>query len=216
MVMVARQEHSIDEPRPQGGLRRLGRSGWASRPRLGAAMTGSSSWIPTWLLVAVPTAVAAIANFLWIGRQSLWMDEGFTAQMVTGSWSEFWRQIFTFGDGNMVGYYLMLRLWPFHEGEAGLRSLSALCMVASVPLVFWIGRQLGGRAAGWWAACFFALWLTIVEYGQEARSYGLLILITLAATAALLKATRTGGPRWWFAYGLLLGLGMYVHILAAL
>jgi len=71
-------------------------------------MTGSSSWIPTWLLVAVPTAVAAIANFLWIGRQSLWMDEGFTAQMVTGSWSEFWRQIFTFGDGNMVGYYLLL------------------------------------------------------------------------------------------------------------
>ena len=216
MVTVAGPEHSIEERRSKGGPQRPGGSGWTGRPSLSAAITGRSSRIPTWLLVAVPTAVAAFVNFLWIGRQSLWMDEGFTAQMVTGPWSEFWRQIFTFGDGNAVGYYLLLRLWPFHEDEAGLRSLSALCIVASVPLVFWIGRQLGGRAAGWWAACFFALWLTIVEYGQEARSYSLLILITLAATAALLKATRTDGPRWWIAYGVLLGLGMYVHMFAAL
>lgn len=164
----------------------------------------------------MPTAVAALANFLWIGRQSLWQDEGFTAQMVTGPWSSFWTQIFTYGEGNMVGYYLLLRIWPFHEDEAGLRSLSALCVVASVPLVFWIGRQLASRAAGWWAASFFALWLFIVRYGQEARSYGLLILITLAATAALLKATRTDGRRWWIAYGVLLGLGVYVHMFAAL
>ena len=216
MVTVAGPGYSIEQGRSEGGPKRPGGSALTSRPSLSAGMTGISSRIPTWLLVAVPTAVAALVNFLWIGRRSLWMDEGFTAQMVTGSWTEFWRQIFTFGDGNMVGYYLLLRLWPFHEDEAGLRSLSAVCMVASVPLVFWIGRQLGGRAAGWWAASFFALWLTIVLYGQEARSYGLLVLITLAAIAVLLRATRAAEPRWWIAYGLLLGLGMYVQMFAAL
>lgn len=172
--------------------------------------------IPTPLLVVVPTAVAAIANLLWIGRQSLWQDEGFTAQMVTGPWSQFWTQIFTYSEGNMVGYYLLLRVWPFHDSEAGLRSFSALAIIASVPVIFWIGRELGNRAAGWWAASFFAVWLFIVRYGQEARSYGLLILITTAATAMLLKATRTNGRRWWIVYGVLLGLSLYVHMFAAL
>src|SRR5664280_2901592 len=216
MVTVAGPEHSIEQCRSEGGPKRPGGSALTSRPSLSAGMTGISSRIPTWLLVAVPTAVAALANFLWIGRQSLWMDEGFTAWLVTRRWPEFWNAITTSRDGNMWGYYLLLRLWPFHEDEAGLRSLSALCMVASVPLVFWIGRQLGGRAAGWWAACFFALWLTIVVYGQEARSYGLLILITVAATAALLKATRPSGRRWWAAYGVLLGLGVYAQMFALL
>jgi mannosyltransferase len=180
--------------------------------RLGAGDRG----IPTWLLVAFPTAVAAIANFLWIGRQSLWQDEGFTANMVIVPWSEFWSLIFTHSEGNMVGYHLLLRFWPLHENEAGLRSFSALCIVASVPLVFWIGNELGGRAAGWWAASFFALWLFIVRYGQEARSYSLLVLVTLAATAALLKATRSDARRWWAAWGVLLSLGLYVHIFGAL
>lgn len=183
----------------------------ASMSRLGAGDRG----IPTWLLVAVPTAVAGIANWLWIGRQSLWQDEGFTAQMVTVPWFQFWDAV-TNRDGNMAGYYLLLRLWPFHDDEAGLRSLSALFVIASVPLVFWIGKELGGRAAGWWAASLFAIWPFIVRYGQEARSYGLLILVTVVATAALLKATRTDRSRWWVAYGLLVGLGLYAHLFAVL
>src|SRR5664280_1701708 len=104
MVTVAGPGYSIEQGRSDGGPKRPGGSALTSRPSLGAAVTGSSSRIPTWLLVAVPTAVAALANFLWIGRQSLWLDEGFTAQIVTGSWSEFWRQITTFSDGNMWGY----------------------------------------------------------------------------------------------------------------
>lgn len=176
---------------------------------------GGNRGIPTWLLVAVPTAIAAIANMLWIGRQSLWQDEGFTVQMVTIPWPQFWNLV-TNWEGNMVGYHLLLRLWPFHDSEAGLRSLSALFVVVSVPVVFWIGKELGGRRAGWWAAAFFALWPFIVKYGQEARSYSLLILVTLAATAALLKATRSDARRWWAIYGFLLGLGLYAHIFAAL
>jgi mannosyltransferase len=172
--------------------------------------------IPTWLLVAVPTAIGAIANLLWIGRQSLWQDEGVTAQVVTTTWPGFWNDITTAYGGGMTGYFLLLRMWPFHDDEQGLRSLSALFMIASVPLVFWIGKELGGRAAGWWAASIFALWPFIVSYGQEARPYGLLVLITVAATAALLKATRPGGRRWWAAYGVLLGLGMYAQMFALL
>ncbi len=172
--------------------------------------------IPTWLLVAVPTAIGAIANLLWIGRQSFWMDEGFTARLVTVRWPEFWNTITTTTEGNMAGYYLLLRIWPFHDDEQGLRSLSALFVIASVPLVFWIGNELGSRAAGWWAASIFALWPFVVCYGQEARSYALLVLIAVAATAVLLKATRPGGRRWWAAYGVLLGLGLYAQVFALL
>jgi len=145
---------------------------------------GFSARIPTWLLVAVPTAIGAIANWLWVGRQSLWQDEGVTARLVTARWPEFWNTITTADyAGNMSGYYLLLWMWPFHDDEQGLRSLSALFVIASVPLVFWIGRELGGRAAGWWAASIFALWPFIVCYGQEARSYALLVLIAVAGTA---------------------------------
>jgi hypothetical protein len=172
--------------------------------------------IPTWLLVAVATAIGAIANLLWIGRQSFWIDEGFEARLVTLSWPEFYHALTTYAGDNMAGYHVLLWLWPFHADEQGLRSLSALCMVASIPLVFWIGKELGGRTAGWWASSIFALWPFIVEYGQEARSYGLLVLITVAATAALLKATRPSGRRWWAAYGVLLGLGLYAQAFALL
>jgi uncharacterized membrane protein len=110
-------------------------------------------------------------------------------------------------------------MWPFHDDERGIRSLSALFMIASVPLVFWIGKELGGRAAGWWATSILALWPVIVSYGQEARPYGLLVLITGArhrSTVALLKATRPGGQRLWAAYGVLLGLGIYAQVFALL
>lgn len=173
--------------------------------------------IPTWFLVTAPTAVAAIANWVWIGRQSFWQDEGITARLVTATWPEFWNTITTTDYGGaMSGYYVLLWMWPFHGDEQGLRSLSALFVIASVPLVFWIGKELGGRAAGWWAASIFALWPFIVSYGQEARSYALFVLIAVAATAALLKATRAGGRRWWAAYGMLLGLGLYAHVFAVL
>src|ERR1035437_9249645 len=88
--------------------------------------------IPTWLLVAVPTAIGAIANLLWIGRQSLWQDEGVTAQVVTTTWPGFWNDITTAYGGGTTGYFLLLRMWPFHDDEQGLRSLSALFMIASV------------------------------------------------------------------------------------
>ena len=179
------------------------------------ALKAGRSRIPTWMLVAVPTVVAAITNLLWIGRQSFWQDEGFTARTITRAWPEFW-DVVTNLEANMAGYYFVLRLWPFQDDEAGIRSLSALFIIAAVPLVFWIGRDLGGRPAGWWAALFFATWPFIVRYGQEARSYGLLIFFTLAATAALLKATRMDGRRWWVTYGLLFGLTPYLHVFAVL
>lgn len=114
-------------------------------------------------------------------NQSLWLDEGTTARVV----SEYsLGQIvtdFSPSDFHPPFYYLILKTWTGIVGfsETALRFPSVIFSLLAGWIVYLIG--------GIWASAFFLLNPLIVYYSQEARMY---MLVTLLLTLAFYFFTR--------------------------
>jgi 4-amino-4-deoxy-L-arabinose transferase-like glycosyltransferase len=123
-----------------------------------------------------------------LGLLSLWRDEGFTYYYSTSSLSYLWTTGFR-QETNPPLYYTVMHFWIplFGRSEFALRSFSALASFATIPVVYALGRELGGRSIGLLGALLVALLPSEIWYAQEARTYALL---QLAISVALLGAAR--------------------------
>jgi mannosyltransferase len=113
-------------------------------------------------------------------------------------------------------YFVVAWVWArlFGFGEAGLRSLSALAGVATVPVVYGLGRELISPRAGIVAAALAACSPMLVWYSQEARSYSLLVLmsaVSLLMFARVLSEPRSGRVIGWAAAS---ALALAIHYFA--
>lgn len=116
-------------------------------------------------------------------------------------------------------YYLLGRLAAMLplDPVTALRGAAAVFGMLLPLAAFWLMRELFGRGpAAWVAAALVAVSPLHLLYAQEARQYALWTLLTLAASAGLLRALRTRRAADWWLYGGLLTLGLYSHVLFAL
>ena len=151
-----------------------------------------------------------------IGDQSLWLDEGYSFSFAATPWSNFWALVTT-SQANMGLYYVLLRGWvELGTSEAFVRALSAVFTVATIPVVYAIGRRLFGGLAGLLAALLRAVNSFAVQYGQEVRGYSLVAFLVAAATLLLIRATERPSVGRWTAYAVVGALSCYVHFFAAL
>jgi mannosyltransferase len=162
------------------------------------------------------TALAAVLRFTRLGHQGFWFDEANTALLVH------------FSPGKMIGlipqtestpplYYCVAWVWArvFGYGEAGLRSLSALAGVATVPVMFGAASKLtSNRRVGLIAAALTACNPFLIWYSQEARSYSLLVLLCASSLLAFAHLRSEPGPRWAAAWALASGLAIATHYYA--
>jgi mannosyltransferase len=168
-------------------------------------------------VLAVLIVIAAVVRFARIGHQSFWYDESFTAVLVHHSPSA------------MLGllprteltpplYYCVAWVWAriFGFGEAGLRSLSALAGVATVPAVYGLGARLVSRRAGLIAAALAACNPLLIWYSQEARSYALLVLLATLSLLAFAHVRSEPTPRRLGAWALAASLTLATHYYGAL
>ena len=137
----------------------------------------------TALLLVVITLVGGLLRVWALGAKSLWLDEAFSIWLARQPLGELWSWLVRI-DQHPPLYYTLLQLWLRLGDDAGtVRLLSALCSTATIPVLFAIGRRLGGPALGLTAALILALAPFHVRFAQEARMYALL---TLNAGLALL------------------------------
>lgn len=183
------------------------------RPPLLSVRLGVLATKRTSLIVAGLAVLGAVLRFTRIGHQSFWYDESFTVLLVRHSPSQ------------MLGllprteltpplYYLLAWPWArvFGYGEAGLRSLSALAGVATIPAVYAAGAKLISRRAGLLAAAIAACNPLLVWYSQEARSYAVLILFaTLSLLAFAHARLPQPTPRRFAAWALAAALTLATH-----
>ncbi|WP_049620522.1 glycosyltransferase family 39 protein [Frateuria defendens] len=154
-----------------------------------------------WLLLVLGLA----ARWLHIGRQPFWLDEVFTYQRVQLGLGALVAD--SLANRHLPNYYLMLQwLAPPDAGYAALRMPSAWFGTLSVGVVFAIAHRVGGRAAAVIAGLLMALSPAQVQYGQEARSYALVVLLIAVALWGLVRLAlpeRPGADRaGWIAYTL--------------
>jgi mannosyltransferase len=194
--------------------------GW--RRPLPGGQPGSHAWPLRGSVAAVAalTALAAALRFAGLGHQGFWFDEGNTALLVH------------LHPGKMLGlipqsestpplYYCVAWVWArlFGYGEAGLRSLSALAGVATVPIAYAAARRLVSERVGVVAAALTACNPFLIWYSQEARSYSLLVLLSaialLAFAYARVKPTTRALTTWVIASGLALATHYYAVLAIA-
>lgn len=94
-------------------------------------------------------------------------------------------------------YTLVLRYWRQLVGvtDGATRSLSALCGVMAILLLWYAVRTLHGSTAAFWAALLMAVATPQIDYGQEARSYAMVTMWVAAALAAVARIVAEG-PNW--------------------
>ena len=151
-------------------------------------------------IVAGLTVLAAALRFATLGVQTYHHDEIVTASRVLRG--GFWHAMDAVGFSESAPplYYALAWLWTqlTGTGEFGLRSLSALAGVATVPVAYLLGAELRGQRAGIVAAALVAVNPMLLWYSQEARGYALLRLLT--ALAALYFVRALGTCRWLAAH----------------
>lgn len=141
-------------------------------------------------LLTIVTAVAALLRFHSLAAKSFWFDEGVSVAIARLDWYNFarilWRR-----EANMSLYYLLLHYWlHFGGSEFFVRSLSVLFAIASVPLIYLLGRYLFDSRVGLIAAALLAVNAYHVQYSQDARSYSLMVLLCLLSSFYFLKCLR--------------------------
>lgn len=121
-------------------------------------------------------------------------------------------------------YFVLARAWTqvFGPSVAVLRAFSAFFGLLCLPLVFFLARELFGRALeGWVAVGLLAVSPVFIVFSQEARQYALWVDLVIVASWLLLRALRRAeegdGAGWSFAlYGVTIGLALCAHLLTVL
>jgi uncharacterized membrane protein len=114
-------------------------------------------------------------------------------------------------------YFLIAHLWArgFGSSALSLRSLSGLCGVALIPIVYWLAIELfGRRRIALCATALVAISPTHLVFAQEARMYSLWTTLTIAGGAALLRAIRRQTWGSWLVVSLVMSASLYTHFLA--
>jgi uncharacterized membrane protein len=122
-------------------------------------------------------------------RSALWLDEALTVNIASkplGQLHALLRQ-----DGAPPLYYFLLHFWMklFGSSNLGVRSLSGVISVITLPAA-WLAARSYGRQCAWAVVVLLASAPFAIYYGTEARMYSLVMLLTALGFLALMRATR--------------------------
>lgn len=163
------------------------------------------------VVVMATLGVGALLCFHDLGARPLWLDEGWGVAVAKLSWGG----LLYLGLTQPVQwpYYLVLRAWlVFGNTEAIIRTPSALFMIASIPLMFLVGRRLFGATAGLACAALFAVNADIIKYAHEARGYSMEVFLLALSLYCLCRYVDNPSTGARIAYIAVCSLAIYVHI----
>jgi uncharacterized membrane protein len=164
--------------------------------------------------------LGAFLRFYHLGHQGFWYDEANSAQLVHFSLGKMLGEI-PRSESTPPLYYLLAWFWArvVGFGEAGLRSLSAVAGVLTIPVAFGAAAKLVSRRTGLIVAALCACNPFLIWYSQEARSYALLVLLAALATMAFAYVLEEPAPRrvrlWVIACALALATHYYAVVVVA-
>jgi mannosyltransferase len=167
------------------------------------------------IVLGALVALAALLRFYAIDRGSVWMDEAVSIDFARMPLDDFLRAVRD-DEANMSFYHLLLRLFLlFGESALVVRSLSALCGVASVVLVYALGRRLFDERVGLVAAALLSANVFHIWFSQEARGNALVVLLVCVSTYFFLAIVeRPDELAPWIGYVASSVLAGYAHVFA--
>lgn len=174
-----------------------------------------------WVVVGL-TALGAALRFATLGLQSYHHDEIVTASRVLRVGFGHAMDAVGFSESTPPLYYALAWVWTQVTGTGpwGLRSLSALAGVLTIPVAYLVGRELRGRRTGLLSAALVAVNPMLLWYSQEARAYALMAFFCALSLLYCVRALRGGerdgkrDKRDFVAWGIFSALALATHYFA--
>lgn len=161
-----------------------------------------------------------------INVDALWLDEELTYAIVgAGRYGDGYTPggIFTYmgkiGETTPPLYYFIVAAWGRVMGWSafGLRWLALLWGCLSIAVVYQLGRQMGARRVGVFAAALMSFAAFFVYYGHEARVYTQAVFFVVASIVLYQRVTRPDSrPVHKLLFVLALTALLYTHYIPAL
>jgi mannosyltransferase len=171
---------------------------------------------PGTTVVVALTVLAALLRLITLSRQSFWLDEGYTLRLLHLPFGQMIRTV-PKTESTPYLYYAVAWAWTrlFGFGEYGVRSLSAVVGIATVPVVYLAARWLAGHRAGTIAGLLVAVSPVMVWFSQEARSYSLATLLSAVTVLCIVGYERSRRARWLAGWAASAALGLATHYFVA-
>src|SRR6266699_341016 len=159
---------------------------------------------PLWARL-LPPVVGVVISLWGITSPSFWRDEAATIAAIKRPLGDL---VTMLGNVDAVHGAYCLMMWPIEHllgpGELVLRLPSAVAVAIGAAFVAATGRRLISPWAGLAAGLLYAVLPVVSLYGQEARSYAM--VMTVAAIASYLLLRMLGAEpdkqrRWLAGYG---------------
>ncbi|WP_018181998.1 glycosyltransferase family 39 protein [Kaistia granuli] len=162
--------------------------------RAGSAAWRSKAAAAAPAIVFVLTfSLCLVIRLSTLGELALWFDEVITADVARASWSGLVAD--RLANGHFPTYFALLKGLGLAGGsEFALRLPSALLDSLAGALVALLALRLSGRVGAIAAALLYAFYPALIQYGQEARPYALMLaFVALAITGQI--GLLTGRPK---------------------
>lgn len=168
------------------------------------------------MILVVLAAIGLALRFAHLTAKPFWFDECFSVELARLQLGSFLRVIW-WREANMSLYYALLRAWlHFGQSEFFIRGLSVLFSAATIPAIYWLGRQLYDRWVAIIAAVLFTFNAYGVRYAQEARGYSLFVLLATLSSGFFVSWLRDPRSRNRISYVVVSVLAIYTHFYALL
>jgi len=119
-----------------------------------------------------------------------------------------------FFTGPAYYYFMAPFLWLFKLDPVGPAVMVALFGIATVFLVYWVGKEFFDRRAALIAASLYAVSPLIVGYSRSSWNPNPLPFFSLLTIFVVYKAVLKKSMKYFFVVGVLLGIALQLHYIA--
>lgn len=171
------------------------------------------------IVVGLWMGVALAVRLFGMSHESLWWDE-YTSHVYLDAPSlpEFLWLNRTLDPLTLPFYYSLEYFWNHYINDSvfGLRLLSIIIGLATLPLVYALGRHIYGRRAGYVAIALLAFSPVHIHHSQSIRMYVVFVFLAAGTVFTFLKMLDRPGFRFWLAHSIFSVLMYWTHPFAGL
>lgn len=164
-----------------------------------------------WLAALAIVAIRLATTLPALGRNSFWIDEAWTAALAVQPLTTILHV--GFHDENPPVYNLLAAGWAQFAGvsEVSMRFPSAVASAAAGAALFLVVRRFFGGEAALWSALLFLVNPLEWKWAREARAYGLVQLLCVAAWGLFFELFARPRPRTAAALGFVEAVSVATH-----
>jgi mannosyltransferase len=149
----------------------------------------------TFLLLASIVCLAGLVRWYHIGAQSLWYDELVSASLSRLDLPNLLLSLKA--DFHPPLYFILLHGWVkiYGNSEIGLRSMSFVFGCLTIPMLYFVTKELFNPLTGLLSALLLSLSSFHIYFSQETRSYSLIGLLALISIYFFTMIIKQGNQK---------------------